>query len=213
MGDVEVHDQFWTRSQLSLGGRGVQIVGSEMRRRYVHGMRLQYVDAHGAGVAGSAAGARIDELEPTAVGAQTELLGHQVRRLVGGGFPHSDRRSRVAVGVVLARTSPEPPQHRELGRQRERDADARQIMQRVGHVDHMSVLHRAVVGHPALPRVVHQLLGRQPVDTQLLPPFQRLVALRCRLAHQLEPVVVDGCPEQRQLDWRHQQVIDGGEVV
>ncbi len=133
MGDIGVDHETSTRPQIGLVFRRVQVVSAESGRRDVHRDRVDDVEAH------DCTGRRVDELEPAAVGAQPELLRHEVRRLVDVGFPDAQDCATIAVRVVLERPSTEVAQTVEARRKFERHADAGEVVETVRNNDHVGV--------------------------------------------------------------------------
>ena len=56
------------------------------------------------------------------------------------------RRSRTAVAIALVRTAPEPLDVLETGREHEREAEARQILEGFRHL-HAVAAHQLSAGH------------------------------------------------------------------
>ncbi len=193
MGHIGVDDEAATGSQIGLVAGCVEILGSEPGRRDVHRRRLQNLEAN------PVAGGRVDELEPPTVRAQTELLRHEIGRLVDVGFPHAEHGPAIAVGIVLERAATEPAQPIEARREFERDADAGDVVESVGHDDHVRVDLRAVIEARHLVVVLDEIVGAEPVDTGVDPMTEAVTAdadPAPEVGQQLEPVVVDRRPEQ-----------------
>ena len=149
------------------------------------------------------AGLRIDELEPAAIRPQPELLRHEVRRRVDAGLPDAEHRAAVAIGIVLERPTPEPPQSLEAGREFERHADAWEIVElRAARPPRDDGSRRPVRRDLDVVAVLDQLVGRHPFEPERLPPLQCVAAVprpRPQFGHQLEPVVVHRRPQHTQL--------------
>ncbi len=71
----------------------------------------------------------VHELEPSTIGAQSELLRHEVRRIVDRRLPGPEHCAPIAVGVVLERATPVPTQPIEAGPKFEGHADAGNVVE------------------------------------------------------------------------------------
>ena len=122
--DVEVDDDFVARDEVRRVLRAEKVVGGEVARRAFDQLPARKKNPGPAG---------LFEREPPDIGFVSVFLRHDIRHVLPRDGPavEADGRAAFAVGIILVRAAPEPAQEIHLRPQRERDAEPRQVGQRL----------------------------------------------------------------------------------
>jgi len=118
---IDVHDEPSATNQFGDICSRKEVLITVMDGRHVQAGRVQCIDPESSPVR------RADDLHPTTIGAKTELLRDDVRKLIGGRFPDAEKSTRISVRHVFQRSSAVPPQSIEAFGELEGDTDTREI--------------------------------------------------------------------------------------